>query len=176
MLQLEAGSLSVARPGPKPKAGERYASGRLKPDSASGPAPVAIKRAVEAALRGAGDPRWGSTIGRLRLEGLISDRQLGAAESYGRLRGRFDKAMGMPRRSAGSVLYEAGRGRAARDLSDAELDALRTDHARLLAEVGPLRTVLDRVVLFDEAPLPSELPRLKVGLEMLVAWFRIEEE
>lgn len=87
-----------AKPGPKLKAGERYASGALKPNC-SGPAPVAIKRAIEAALRGAGDPRWGSTIGRLRLEGVLTDRQLGAAESYGRLRGKFDRAMGMPRRS-----------------------------------------------------------------------------
>ena len=52
---------------------------------------------------------------------------------------------------------------------------LRTEHSRLLAEVGPLRTVLDRVVLFDETPLPGELPRLKAGLDLLVAWFRIGE-
>ena len=43
----------------------------------------------------------------------------------------------------------------------------------MLAEIGLLRTVLDRVVLFDEAPLPGELPRLRAGLEMLVAWFGI---
>ena len=169
-------ALSVAKSGPKLKVGDRYASGRLKPNCPSGPSPVAIKRAVEAALRGAGDPRWGSTIGRLRLEGVIVDRQLGAAESYGKLRGKFDRAMGMPRRSTASVFYEAGRGYATqRELDEDELDRLRTDHDRMLAEVGPLRTVLDRVVLFDEAPLPGELPRLKAGLEMLVAFFRIGE-
>ncbi|KAI9811123.1 MAG: hypothetical protein M1826_003318 [Phylliscum demangeonii] len=140
-----------------------------------GPAPVAIKRAIEAALRGAGDPRWGSTIGRLRLEGVIVDRQLGAAESYGRLRGKFDRAMGMPRRAVASVFYEAGRGRAAQEMTEAAIIALRTEHARLLAEIGPLRAVLDRVVLFDDAPLPGELPRLKAGLEMLVGWFRVGE-
>ena len=45
----------------------------------------------------------------------------------------------------------------------------------MLAEVGPLRTVLDRVVLFDDAPLPGELPRLKAGLEMIVGFFSIGE-
>ena len=41
-------------------------------------------------------------------------------------------------------------------------DRIRTKHARM-TEVGPLRTVLDRVVLFDDAPLPGELPRPKPG-------------
>ena len=45
-------------------------------------------------------------------------------------------------------------------MSEADLDALRTEHFRLLAEVGPLRTVLDWVVLYDDAPLPGELPWL----------------
>ncbi len=38
-----------------------------------------------------------------------------------------------------------------------------------------LQPAAHRVMLFDEAPPPGELPRLKAGLEMLVAWFRIGE-
>ena len=165
----------MAKPGPKPKAGDRYASGRLKPNCASGPAPTAIKRAVEAALRGAGDPRWGSTIGRLRLEGVIVDRQLGAAESYGKLRQaqpRHGPSPGGPPPASSTRLAGATPRRASWTTTNSTVSG---DHSRLLAEVGPLRTVLDRVVLFDEAPLPGELPRLKAGLDLLVMWFRIGE-
>ncbi len=83
--------------------------------------------------------------------------------------------MGMPRRPTASVFYESGRGSAGREMTEDAIAALRDTHSRLLAEVGPLRALLDRVVLCDEAPCFGELPRLKAGLEMLVAWFGIGE-
>ena len=166
----------MARPGPKPKPGARYASGNLKiPACYAGPPPAQIKRLIDDALRGAADPRYGSVIGRLRLEGTLTDKQLSVAETYGRLRGRFDKVMGMPRRSAASVFYESGlASHTARGLDEDAIAQLREEHGRLLIEVGPVRQVLDRVVLFDEAPLPGELPRLKAGLDALAAFFHVE--
>ena len=107
----------MAKTGRKPVAGERYASGRLKPvhlRDVHTPSPVAVRRTMEAALRIANDPRWGSMVGRLRLMRDLTERQFNAAEAYGRLRGRFDRMMGLPRRSARSCLYDVEAGRSAR--------------------------------------------------------------
>ena len=59
------------------------------------------------------------------------------------------------RPSAASVFYKAGRGRTGLEMTGAAIIALRTKHGCLLVEIGTLRAVLDRVVLFDEAPPPA---------------------
>ena len=126
----------MARAGRKPVAGERYANGRIKPAylrDVQVPSPTAIRRTMDAALRMATDPRWGSMVGRLRLCRDLTERQFGAAEAYGRLRGRYDKMMGHPRRSARSCLYDIEAGRSAREMSEAAMQALRQEHAALLA-------------------------------------------
>ncbi len=128
----------MAHAGRKAIEGARYASGRIKPAhlrDAHAPAPTAIRRTMEAALRAAGDPRWGSAIGRLRLCRDLSERQFGAAESYGRLRARHDRMMELPRRSARSCLYDATAGRSVHEMSDAAIAALRGEHAAMLAGV-----------------------------------------
>ncbi len=128
----------MAKAGRKPVAGERYANGRIKPPHLRDvltPPPTAIRRTMEAALRGAGDPRWGSMIGRLRLGRELTERQFNAAEAYGRLRGRFDRMMGLPRRSARSCLYDVEAGRSAQEMSDGAIAALREEHGAMLAGV-----------------------------------------
>ena len=128
----------MARAGRKPVVGERYASGRIKPSHLRDlqvPSPTAIRRTMDAALRMATDPRWGTMVGRLRLCRDLTERQFNAAEAYGRLRGRYDKMMGLPRRSARSCLYDIETGRSAREMSEAAMEALRQEHAALLAGV-----------------------------------------
>jgi hypothetical protein len=128
----------MAKPGRKPVVGERYASGRIKPPhlrDVQVPSPAAIKRTMEAALRAAGDPRWASMVGRLRLCRDLTERQFNAAEAYGRLRGRFDRMMGMPRRSARSCLYDIEAGRTPQEMSEAAMMALREEHGAMLSGV-----------------------------------------
>lgn len=128
----------MAKAGRKPVEGERYASGRIKPPhlrDAHAPPPTVVRRTMDAALRAAGDPRWGSAVGRLRLCRDLTERQFSAAEAYGRLRGRFDRVMGLPRRSARSCLYDVEGGRSAHEMSDAAMVALRGEHAAMLASV-----------------------------------------
>ena len=128
----------MAKAGRKPISAERYASGRVKPPhlrEVQTPPPAAIKRTMEAALRAAGDPRWASMVGRLRLCRDLTERQFNAAEAYGRLRGRFDRMMGMPRRSARSCLYDIEAGRTPREMSEAAMMALREEHGAMLSGV-----------------------------------------
>ena len=128
----------MARAGRKPVEGARYASGRIKPPhlrDAHAPAPTVVWRTMETALWAAGDPRWGSSIGRLRLCRDLTERQFSAAEAYGRLRARHDRMMELPRRSARSCLYDVEGGRSAHEMSDAAIQALREEHGAMLAGV-----------------------------------------
>lgn len=152
----------MARAGRKPVEGARYESGRLKPAhlrDVQTPPPTTIRRTMEAALRAAGDPRWGSAVGRMRLCRELTERQFAAAEAYGRLRGRFDKMKGLPRRSARSCLYDVEAGRPAEEMSDEAIAALHEEHGAMLAGVegglgmarvavtaGGARRALDAVV------------------------------
>ena len=188
----------MAKVGRKPISAERYASGRVKPPHLRDvqiPPPAAIKRTMEAALRAAGDPRWASMVGRLRLCRDLTERQFNAAEAYRRLRGRFDRMMGLPRRSARSCLYDIEAGRNPREMSEAAMAALREEHAAMLSGVesglgvarvaitaGGARRVLDgavaqrahqaragrTVAMLDRIVLDDEAP-LPGELPLLVA-------
>ena len=119
----------VGRPA---QAGERYPSGKLKPADKreGGPAPALIKRTVEAALRGAGDPLYGTSLGQLFLRGEITAPQLAAGNAFARLQGRYDRAMGMPCRFTASADYGVARATSIKGpVSDEETAAVKERHA-----------------------------------------------
>ena len=83
-----------------------------------------------------------------------------AALAYAALRRRYDRSGG-PMRS--------WRDRSG--LSDEAWQATKRDHARLIRAAGAERIVLDRLCLDDDAPLSSEVERVRAALERLaVVW------
>ena len=55
-------------------------------------------------------------------------------------------------------------------LSDEAWQAVKRDHARLLRATGAERFVLDRLCLDDDAPLSSEVERVRAALERVGIW------
>ena len=50
-------------------------------------------------------------------------------------------------------------------MSDDTWQAVKRDHARMIRAAGAERLVLDRFVLDDDAPLSSEVERVRAALE-----------
>lgn len=126
----------VGRPA---QVGERYPSGKLKPpekQKASTP-PAQIKRLFEAALRRAADPIYGTSLGLLFMNGDITAHELAAGTSYAKLRGRYDRAMGIPGRFTLSPDYGTVRAISNREpMSDREIEAIEKRQAETFAEIG----------------------------------------
>lgn len=177
----------MSKAGRKPINAERYPSGRVKPPSIrnsatvrvpreqAGHAPALVRRAVDEALRLAGDPRLGSVIGRLLLDGKINSVQFAAAEAYAKLRGRFDRATEVPRRMAQSPSYGDARssGKNPEPMSEKAYVAVVEQHTALLASVGRWFPMLERVCVDDNYLAEDEARSLKVALDMLAVWFGI---
>lgn len=132
-----------SRAGRPALAGDRYPSGQLKPaDKREGvQAPALLKRNFDEALRGAADPLYGTSLGLLFMHGKISAAQLTAGTAFARLRGRYDRAMGMPCRFTASPDYGTARAISDRGpMTDAEVEAIKDRHARTLGYVGAAAT------------------------------------
>jgi hypothetical protein len=136
--------------------------------------PAAIKRMVERAKRNAEDPLLGTVPGWLHLHGAITHKQLAAAEAYGRLRGRFDRMMGIPSRSAKSPAYGLRNGPSEAILDDRVMREIRSAHTDMLRSVGGLYTLLERVCVDDRHPVVTELPVFCAALDMLAKHFQME--
>ena len=77
--------------------------------------------------------------------------------------------MGLPKPNAGGINKYSNL-----EPGAVASDHIRTKHARMLTEVGPLRTVLYRVVL-RRCPTARRAAAAQAGLDLLVAWFWIGE-
>lgn len=99
----------MARAGRKRKSGERYHNGDLKPAGPAPPSPTALKRIMTDIVKSAHAVEFGSEAGRLCFCGLITPRQLAAANKMADLYGRFERLEGV-RRSAASPSYFLGGG------------------------------------------------------------------
>ena len=87
----------------------------------------------------------------------LDAHQHAAALAYGALRRRYDRSGG-PMRS-----WPDRSG-----LTDEVWQAVKRDHARVIRAAGAERFVLDRLVLDDDAPLSSEVERVRAALEKMV--------
>jgi hypothetical protein len=92
-------------------------------------------------------------LDRLLEDGTLDAHQHAAALTYGALRRRYERSGG-PMRS--------WRDRSG--LSDEAWQAVKRDHARLIRAAGAERFVLDRLCLDDDAPLLSEVGRVRAAL------------
>ena len=116
------------------------------------------------------DPKLGTVIGRLRVDSVITPDQYAAAESYSRLNARYDSAVGMPRRSARSPVYDDVVHGPGAELPERVLRELKSDHQRMIATTRSAYPILDRVILDGEEPAEREMDRLRHALDRM-AWF-----
>lgn len=124
-------------------------------------------------MRAAEDPRLGTVVGQMRAADVITQQQFAAAEAYGRLRGRYDRAMGMPRRSAKSPVYDDIIMGPGIELPERALVELKSEHKRMLLVARSSYVILDRVLLDDEEPAEREMIRLLHALDRMVWFFGI---
>lgn len=132
----------------------RYPGGKLKPETAP---PAQVRRIIDEAKRVARDPLLGFELGRLRLTDAITDSQAAAGMRFAAIAGAYDRAKGMPRRTAKSPSYELGFGSGPSDREDEEIiEALRNNGgnvAELAKTSDVVRAVLQATKRYDEALL-----------------------
>ena len=180
-LPVPAGS--ARKSGPKPSAGERYPGGKLKPFKA--PAPVMVRRMLEAARAGAADPLLATPVGWLMLQRRLTPLQVSAAQAYALARTRYDQAIDAPPRTSASPSYgaaasEAGRAltpdeetahadRAKRRFHDLRLCFPARQQSRIIALLD--RTCIEQAhpALFEQAELADALSRLAVHFRLAPA-------
>jgi hypothetical protein len=131
----------------------RYASGKLRPETAS---PAVIRSIIDQAKRGAADPLLRTEVGRLRLNDVLTDSQVAAATRFAKIVGAYDKAKGLPRRTTASPSYERGFGRSnGGGKDDAEVIdflAATSGNVEQLAKVHPpSRSVIQAQKRYDAA-------------------------
>lgn len=132
---------------------ERYACGKLKPETAS---PTLVRRIIDQAKRGAGDPLFGTALGMLRLADKLTDRQVAAGTRYAEICGTYDRIKGIPRRTAASPSYQVGLGKShGTDLEDefiiAELARCAGDKAAVARSSPKMRAIVRATVRHDAA-------------------------
>lgn len=165
----------MGKAGRKRIEGARYESGRLlPPERRDGPAPGIMARQI-VIERQAADAKWGSKLGLLYLEELVTAPEMRTGFAYGAFRARFDAAMGMPRRTTEAMCYGESRKATPRDLDDDEVAKLRERHAGLLALVGGARPLLDLVCCEDRQPAVGDILRLRVALRRVQPWFGVPD-
>lgn len=153
--------------------GERYPSGKLKaPARFAGMPPAQIRRALDLVMTKAADPRMGSAVGCLLIEGKLTAPQAAAAMSYAELRGRFHRLMGFRARTAASPSYEQGYGQASGPEDELRIVRARLDHTAMLKVYDSGGQIdLDALCIDDKRPASYELPRITALLDRLVVHF-----
>lgn len=99
---------------------ERHPGGHVKAQQTVGRAAIAptlVRRIMDHAVKLANDPRCASQLGRLYMTGQLTDSEFEAALNFAEDVGRWDRAQGMPRRSAKSPGWEMGFGDGRVDLT-----------------------------------------------------------
>lgn len=154
----------------------REPNGRIQRERET--APAEIRRLREAALAGLRDPLWGTELGRLYLEGKITESQMAAGKKWMALAAQFKQAIQSPmefpemanfdRTKGGSSDPDSDAGRAQAQFHRDVAERFREAHACLLMLSGAesvVRSVCER----DQAPVGYQaLKALAFGLSVLV--------
>ncbi len=153
----------------------RYPSGQIKPERNETP-PTLVRRIIDQAKRGCGDPLLGSELGRLRLNGVLTDRQVAAGKKFGELVGSYDRIKGIPSRHAKSPSWQVGAGRSTkRDTDQAVIDDVsrrfQTAFVLLANLGGAVRRAVFDVTVYDNPVTVEEQRALIRGLDKLVELF-----
>jgi hypothetical protein len=185
----ETGMARRRKRGPKRKPGPRYPCGRRKlvqanplGDDASSDDPLVRELAewTESVRKFASDPRQGSELGRLEMEGVLTPAEAAAGQRYANLVGRYEHLVGFGSRHPSSVDYLGGSSPYDPSVrSDEEADDLVRrakkdyDEARLLIPPYPsaAHRIIDEVCCNDREINPSCYPGLIAVLNKLAkAW------
>ena len=163
----------------------REPNGRYQRERNEEFAPANVMRLRAAALRETRLSEWGSQIGRLYLWAQVSALEYGAAKRWAEQAGLYHHANGSPALMKSAQLErgvfsypadpdsERGRLQAEQD----RRHRLHYERALRVLEASGCRSVVDRVVLEDLAPVGIEgLQQLKRGLAALAEhWGRKHE-
>lgn len=151
----------------------RYPGGKLKPELAS---PTLVRRIIDQARRDASNPLLGSELGRLRLTGVLDDRQVAAGQRFGELVGQYDRIKGIPNRVPKSPAWERGAGKSTRAdldqrLIDQAISRYLSAYAALAAIGRRVQGVVVNVTIYDDCAPSFDQPYLVRGLNGLAAHF-----
>lgn len=166
----------MSRAGRKRKEGERHPSGKLVQIVRHVPSPTAIRRALDAAIVLVSDASLGSQLGWLRLQGMITDKQMAAGMSFASLFHRYSMACGFPSRSPKAISYQRGaHGQDNRPENEGVVAAIKNEYQTVAAglhQAGALEITVN--VCVDDMPASwSDRIQLVRGLDVLSVHFRL---
>lgn len=159
----------MARKGRKPKAGNRYQSGKLMPDTT--PSVALIRRATERAIKAGKDPWLGTRLGWLVLDKTITPMQAEAGFEFARLFDDYARIAGFPRRTPPASAIDGPAGRSLVEDDQDRIEALATRYwgaREALTTAGALEIVVS-VCVDDNAPVALGRATLRKGLDALIA-------
>lgn len=169
------------------KEGERYPSGDRKPEPAGIP-PAVLQRIKTDGIKLGMDPRLGSKIGILLLEGRLTVSQAAAGLRVGEIYGRFERFKGL-RRSTASPSYQMGfGGEVGVDEERMDVVELASHEQRIraaeeefkrltgrenpLIPAGPVRAAIEHLCVDDRVVPGYMLPGVRAVLDQLVLRFQ----
>lgn len=163
--------------GPKPAPGERYPSGKKKPDGSI--APTTFYRLREHGVRLGADPRLTTVIGRMGLFKELTDAEVDAAFRVAEIYGRYEHLKGIPKRHAASPSYQSGFGNKDVDINRLTDDEIKR-HKRAVRRAEKaydklqgmlahdlMRDLVERACCDDVEPGPIHRPKLVAILRRL---------
>jgi hypothetical protein len=175
----------MSKPGPKRRKGDRYPSGKLKPEDP----PAAVRRMLDLARAGAADQLLATQLGWLRVNGLLDDRQVAAGMRFAAIVGQHDRVHGLPRRATPALSYQRGFGGFGGGRAEFNPDSPDYDAEKIVAIIGRYEEVVDvlrgldpsgkthrlivAVAVEDQAPEWSDRAALARGLDALARYFKL---
>lgn len=174
------------KPGPKPKEGDRYPSGKLKPPErqvAGSWTPTHIRRFMDNAFLQAKAPILASELGRMLMRGEITSREAAAGFQYAAATGAFERMHGK-RRHAKSPAYDEGFRSVSLEDTDPEAEEERKREIdkklKLVRSAVPpfpiiASTVVEEVCCNDGGIHSAHLPGFKAILRNIADKLKLTE-
>ena len=123
----------MARPGRKRKQVEREPNGRpSRKEQETRYSPAAIKRLADSAVSSAHDPKLGTVLGRLLLQGDINARQAGAGWQWAEIAWEYYQAIGATPLQCKPVSLERGAKEQAPDIDTPAGEAISERDKRIV--------------------------------------------
>lgn len=126
----------------------------------------------------------GSILNKHMMAGDLSFAQASAGRYYAKLAGEYDKFFGLQKRAVASPSYQSGFGKddeVTRREQDGTIKEYEHRAKRLrkrwervhmvIGEIGPTRTVIEKVCIYDVPIVSVDIPALTAGLELLARHF-----
>lgn len=155
--------------GRKRKAGQRYPSGKYKPQNLNLMSPAQWRRIKDHGSQLSMDPRLGTELGRLNLvQGELNAEQVAVGHRIAAIYGAYERLHGR-RRSVVSPSYQMGYGRSPEgDCDEATAQRIDADWKRVQENIPPWgRAVLEQLCVEDRAISPAQFGTVRQMLDRL---------